>query len=406
MSKKISELTAATTPLAGTELVEVVQSGASKKVAVSNFGGSGTPGGSTTQVQYNNGGAFAGSSSFIWNESTKVLSVRGSIDAFRDDGTPADISVTNYGGTSMGVMHMRMANGTYASPTQVTAGQAYGGLGGRAYHSGGAFQVHSATAMHFIAAENQTATAYGGYISLWTTPKASTTRYERVHITDNGTLWARDTGTFDPTSAAQTKPFADALILASGSSGSSSVSCVNYASLGGGFRGGSCGGSPASPSASTVDSMLSYLGGHLFDGTSWTSGTKALITFKAAQNSTAINQGTYITFETTPLNSTTRAEGARLDPDGNFLIQLAGKGLRVKEGSNAKQGTATLTAGSVTVSNTSVTANSRIFLTSQADGGTPGWLRVSARTASTSFTITSSSGTDTSTVAYQIFEPA
>jgi hypothetical protein len=89
----------------------------------------------------------------------------------------------------------------------------------------------------------------------------------------------------------------------------------------------------------------------------------------------------------------------------DFDIATAGKGLRVKEGSNAKQGTATLTAGSVVVSNTSVTANSRIFLTSQADGGTPGFLRVSTRTAGTSFTITSSSGTDTSTVAYQIFEP-
>lgn len=40
MSKKISDLTAATTPLAGTEVVEIVQSGASKKVAVSYLGGS------------------------------------------------------------------------------------------------------------------------------------------------------------------------------------------------------------------------------------------------------------------------------------------------------------------------------------------------------------------------------
>lgn len=86
-------------------------------------------------------------------------------------------------------------------------------------------------------------------------------------------------------------------------------------------------------------------------------------------------------------------------------IVTAGRGLRVAEGSNAKQGTAALTAGSAVVANTSVTATSRIFLTSNADGGTPGWLRVSARTAGTSFTITSSSGTDTSTVAYQIFEP-
>lgn len=90
---------------------------------------------------------------------------------------------------------------------------------------------------------------------------------------------------------------------------------------------------------------------------------------------------------------------------GNLDVGTAGKGLRVKEGSNAKQGTAVLVAGSKAVSNTSVTASSRIFLTSQADGGTPGWLRVSARTAGTSFTISSSSATDTSTVAYQIFEP-
>lgn len=40
MTKKISELTSATTPLAGTETVEIVQGGVSKKVAVSYFGGS------------------------------------------------------------------------------------------------------------------------------------------------------------------------------------------------------------------------------------------------------------------------------------------------------------------------------------------------------------------------------
>jgi hypothetical protein len=41
MTKKISELTSATTPLAGTETVEVVQGGTSKKVAVSYLSGSG-----------------------------------------------------------------------------------------------------------------------------------------------------------------------------------------------------------------------------------------------------------------------------------------------------------------------------------------------------------------------------
>lgn len=91
---------------------------------------------------------------------------------------------------------------------------------------------------------------------------------------------------------------------------------------------------------------------------------------------------------------------------GHISTVTAGIGFKIKEGSNAKMGVATLVAGSVVVANTSVTASSRIQLTSNADGGTPGWLRVSARTAGTSFTITSSSGTDTSTVAYLIMEPA
>lgn len=96
----------------------------------------------------------------------------------------------------------------------------------------------------------------------------------------------------------------------------------------------------------------------------------------------------------------------RLSRDGNLSLPQVGGGLRVKEGNNCKQGTATLVAGTVTVANTSVTANSRIFLTGQADGGTPGFVRVSSRVPGTSFTITSSSGTDTSTVAYELFEPA
>jgi hypothetical protein len=95
-----------------------------------------------------------------------------------------------------------------------------------------------------------------------------------------------------------------------------------------------------------------------------------------------------------------------VDAEGDLNLHLAGGGLSVKEGSNAKMGTATLVAGTVTVSTTRVTANSRIFLTAQNTGGTPGALRVSARTAGTSFTVTSTSGSDTSTVAWMIVEPS
>lgn len=97
---------------------------------------------------------------------------------------------------------------------------------------------------------------------------------------------------------------------------------------------------------------------------------------------------------------------ARLATDNNFAVNSAGKGLQVKEGSNAKMGSSVLVGGTVVVSNTSVTASSRIFLTCNTPGGTPGFLRVSARTNGTSFTILSSSGSDTSTVSWIMFEPA
>ena len=68
-----------------------------------------------------------------------------------------------------------------------------------------------------------------------------------------------------------------------------------------------------------------------------------------------------------------------------------GAGIRVSEGANAKQGTATLILGTVTVANTSVTATSRIFLTRQVLNASTamGELAVSSRVPGTSFTITS-----------------
>lgn len=91
--------------------------------------------------------------------------------------------------------------------------------------------------------------------------------------------------------------------------------------------------------------------------------------------------------------------------EGNLIVDVAGKGLRVKEGANARSGTATLVAGTVTVSNTSVTASTRIHLTRAATGGTVGHLSYTV-SAGVSFTISSSSGTDTSTINWLLVEPA
>lgn len=100
------------------------------------------------------------------------------------------------------------------------------------------------------------------------------------------------------------------------------------------------------------------------------------------------------------------------DRDGTLAdsTDLAGKtdkaGLTVVEGSDKKQGVATLSGGTVVVANTSVTASSRIFCCAQAGVTALGALGVSARTPGTSFTILSSDPLDARVVAYEIFEPA
>lgn len=93
------------------------------------------------------------------------------------------------------------------------------------------------------------------------------------------------------------------------------------------------------------------------------------------------------------------------DSSGNVQLKSLGGGLQITEGANASMGRATLVGGTVVVSTTKVTANSRIFLTAQNSGGTPGFVRVSARSAGVSFTILSSNALDTSDIAWMIVEP-
>jgi hypothetical protein len=93
---------------------------------------------------------------------------------------------------------------------------------------------------------------------------------------------------------------------------------------------------------------------------------------------------------------------------GNLVLGTAGNGLYIKEGTNATMGVTALVGGTKVVSTTKVTANSRIKLGIQALGtvAAPKAVGVTARTPGTSFTITSADGTDTSTISWEIIEPA
>jgi hypothetical protein len=106
------------------------------------------------------------------------------------------------------------------------------------------------------------------------------------------------------------------------------------------------------------------------------------------------------------INYNAKGTGSHQFNNGNIVANTLGFGLRIREGVNSKMDVATLVAGTVTIANTSITANSRVFAFCQTPGGTPGFLRCSARSAGVNYTILSSSGTDTSVIAVMIVEPA
>jgi len=95
-----------------------------------------------------------------------------------------------------------------------------------------------------------------------------------------------------------------------------------------------------------------------------------------------------------------------LDSDISLALTPKGKGgLRVPTGANGIAGVSgAMTAGSVTVNTGAVTASSVIMLTRATAGGTVGSLAAAPASivAGASFVITSSSGTDTSTVFWLI----
>jgi hypothetical protein len=90
---------------------------------------------------------------------------------------------------------------------------------------------------------------------------------------------------------------------------------------------------------------------------------------------------------------------------GNLLIKTAGKGIQIKEGSNARMGVAILVGGTITVSNTSVTADTRLFVSRSTTGGTLGHLYTTL-SVGTGFTVNSSEAGDTSTVNWLLIEPS
>lgn len=134
----------------------------------------------------------------------------------------------------------------------------------------------------------------------------------------------------------------------------------------------------------------------------------------ASTGATTINRGAL----TVTTGGITATAGAITATNGNVIMSTAGNGIQVKEGTNARMGQSTLTNGTVTVSNTSVTANTRIFLSRQSIGTTGanpvGMLVVGTVSAATSFVINAVTTavantlvtTDQSIINWLLIEPA
>lgn len=92
------------------------------------------------------------------------------------------------------------------------------------------------------------------------------------------------------------------------------------------------------------------------------------------------------------------------DYTGTFLVGMTANGsIRTSSGTGARGGNATLVAGTATITNTTVTANTVVYLSRKTSGGTVGTLSYTL-SAGASFTINSSSASDTSVISYLLIE--
>lgn len=90
---------------------------------------------------------------------------------------------------------------------------------------------------------------------------------------------------------------------------------------------------------------------------------------------------------------------------GDIGVATAGKGLRIKTGTNQMVGSSTLVGGTVTITNANVSTSSFILITDTTTGSLVNVGTLTINKASGSFTVTSTNVLDTSTFDYLIINP-
>jgi hypothetical protein len=150
-------------------------------------GGGGTPGGSTTQVQFNDGGAFGGDADLTWNKTTNVLGVTGDVNL--SDGGTYTTTLQTITPTAARTISLPDATGTVAlvagSSGQVLWNNAGVNAGASTLTYDGSILT---TSGRFINSYNATASAPAkAFTGTWFTGGTGTTTKPQVLIEPTGT---------------------------------------------------------------------------------------------------------------------------------------------------------------------------------------------------------------------------
>lgn len=143
-------------------------------------GGGGTPGGNSTNVQFNNAGTFGGVDAFVWNGSTGLyigapgaLPVSDSLLDLVADGSSPKLQFWAYGATQFASIFGYRARGTLASPSALAQNDEIIKLSAAGFYGGG--WTDEQGSFQFVADEAWTVTGVGTKAEMRITPRGSTT---------------------------------------------------------------------------------------------------------------------------------------------------------------------------------------------------------------------------------------
>lgn len=257
-------------------------------------------------------GLPTGDSSFVWDNTNKDLLIGQSshpVSGFvgrgflvgKDGTTEIECAAGGNGGNV--VFRAIRARNTIASPQAIQADDgASFALNG---HDGSSFATGASATMQLLAGSTWTGSNHETYIRWLTTNNAATTQTEKMRLTSAGFLGVGRTP-----------------VILVDIQGSASTT---------GFAVERSGGPPffeafrVTGSQSAADEFLGWHGaGGSHTGLTADRAVQALVGFYAGEAWGASAKGEYITFETTPTSSTTRAERWRVTPAGIFRALAGG----------------------------------------------------------------------------------